>query len=606
MRDLGWGLAPVILMLVLALSGCGPEAQVPEYYAPLKNAEYVSKDATIAVRYGPEVTAAVLSKLRFIVRGAQSGLHPGSSILADDHRTVIFKPDQPFTQGEQAKVDVNGLRLDSGRGYIGLSYNFTVSQHQESGTVTSLVPNPPDVKPRSAFPDFLTVPQDIPHFSVSTLSDDPSEGDIFVAPFYWTKTSVGSYLLILDGRGRLVYYKSMADDLGAFDFKRQPNGMLSYFDQLTSTYVLMNSNYQVIDTYHAGNGYVADLHDFQLLPDGNALLMAYDAQTIDMSEIVQDGKPNALVTGLIIQELDPSKNVIFEWRSWDHFSISDSTSDLTSQQIDLVHGNSLAVTNDGNLLLSSRNQCEITKINLHTGVVMWRLGGKAGTFQFEDGEPFAYQHDVRQLPDGEITVFDNQGTPSRPDASHGLAYRVDPVSQTALQVWSYTHNPEVFATFMGNTQVLPDSNIFLSWGSPFTKGPYAYVSMTEVSPQGETLFELSFDKPYVSYRAFRSPWHAAPLTKPVLAYKSDADQLTLGYSWNGSTDVAGYRVFGGSSPDSMSVMETVAKTDFEDQSVFTDLPSGECYFQVAALDSGGLEMARSKEISTDARLCPLD
>jgi hypothetical protein len=136
-----------------------------------------------------------------------------------------------------------------------------------------------------------------------------------VAPYYWTKTTVGSYLLILNDQGQLVYYQSVANDLAALDFKQQPNGLLSYYDQKDSTFYLMNSHYQVVDSYRAGNGYVADLHDFQILPNGNALLMAYDAVTVNMSKIVAGGKKDATVTGLVIQELDPSKNVIFEWRS---------------------------------------------------------------------------------------------------------------------------------------------------------------------------------------------------------------------------------------------------------------------------------------------------
>jgi hypothetical protein len=599
-----WGLLVGVAVLALGLSGCGSEASPPEYFSPLRNAEFVSKAATIAIRFGPVVTEAVVKKLGFIVRGRESGLHSGKAILADDQQTVIFEPDLPFAPGEQVKVDINGVRLGAGATFSGLSYTFTVSQHQESGTVASLTPDPPDNPPRSAFPEFLTVPQDIPHFGVPTPSEASSEGDIFVAPFYWTKTTVGSYLLILDGHGRLVYYKSMADDLGAFDFKVQPNGQLTYYDQAKAAYHVMDSHYQIVDSYRAGNGYSTDLHDFQLMPNGDALLMAYDAQTIDMSKVVQGGKPDALVTGLIIQELDPSKNVIFEWRSWDHFSLFDSTSDLTTQDVDLVHGNSLALASDGNLLLSSRNQSEITKINLQTGDVMWRLGGKANMFQFADGEPFAYQHDVRQLPDGTITVFDNQGTPADPEASHALAYRVDLASKTARRVWGYTHDPEIFATFMGNTQALPDGNMFLSWGSPSTKEPYAYVSMTEVTPQGQTLFELSFDKPYVSYRAFRFPWHAEPETVPDLAFNVQGDGLTLGYSWNGATEVASYRVLVGSSTVSLQTLQVVDKTDFETQSKFTGLPSGECYFQVAALDARGQEMARSKVISTDDQRCP--
>jgi hypothetical protein len=367
----------------------------------------------------------------------------------------------------------------------------------------------------------------------------------------------------------------------------------------------MNSHYQVVDSYQAGDGYVADLHDLQILPNGNALLMAYDAVTVDMSKIVPGGKKDATVTGLVIQELDSSKNVIFEWRSWDHFSFSDSTSSLTEQDIDLVHGNALALANDGNLLLSSRNLSEITKIDLQTGKVIWRLGGKANMFKFINGQPFAYQHDVRQLPNGDITVFDNHGTMNNPAPSRGLEYKVEEANKTVTQAWEFSHDPSVFATFMGNFERLPDGNTMLSWGAPSTKPGFAYVTMTEATPDKKPLFELSFDQPYVSYRAFRFPWQGFPDTQPALAYEADGNTLTLGYSWNGATEVAGYQVFGGDSPQTLGLIDVKTKTDFETQSHLVSPPAGECYFQVAAMDRSGKEMARSKVISTNNVNCPL-
>ena len=54
--------------------------------------------------------------------------------------------------------------------------------------------------------------------------------------------------------------------------------------------IVMNSHYQVVNTYQAGDGYSADLHDLQILPNGNALLMVYDAETVDMSKIVAGRK----------------------------------------------------------------------------------------------------------------------------------------------------------------------------------------------------------------------------------------------------------------------------------------------------------------------------
>src|SRR5271157_4947959 len=68
-----------------------PQALAPQYYSPLQNAKYVSKAATIVVRYGPVLSDQNLDELKFIIRGSESGLHAGQIILADDHKTVIFK-----------------------------------------------------------------------------------------------------------------------------------------------------------------------------------------------------------------------------------------------------------------------------------------------------------------------------------------------------------------------------------------------------------------------------------------------------------------------------------------------------------------------------------
>jgi hypothetical protein len=52
------------------------------------------------------------------------------------------------------------------------------------------------------------------------------EGIFFVAPFYWGGSSIGSYLLILDNDGQIIYYKYVGDQLFGFDFKPLPGGYL--------------------------------------------------------------------------------------------------------------------------------------------------------------------------------------------------------------------------------------------------------------------------------------------------------------------------------------------------------------------------------------------
>ncbi len=482
-------------------------------------------------------------------------------------------------------------------------YTFTVAANQQPGTVTSS--SVPPTKPQSAFPNDLTLPQDLPHYTVSKTSSNNGDGYIFVSPFFWGGSTVGSYLLILDQQGQIVYYHSMANDLAGFDFKELPNGMLSYYDQKTQTINILNSHYQVVNTYPAEDGYIADLHDFQINSDGYAFLMAYDVETVDMSKVVQGGLPNSAVTGLVIQELDPSKNVIFEWRSWDHFSFTDSQVGLVGPQIDLIHGNGLALTSDGNLLLSSRNLSEITKINLQTGDIMWRLGGKANQFQFVNDQGFAFQHNVSQLPNGDITLFDNHGTDQNPTASRAVEYQIDVTKKTVTKVWEYTHNPPAFTDYMGDVQRLPDGNTFIGWGNTVPSSNYAFASITELGPDNQTIFELSFDQPYVSYRASIAPWQGDPLTSPALAFKGDASSLTLGYSWNGATDVASLNIFDGDATGAMSLVDQQNKSGFETQSHLTNLPSSQCYFQAAAIDKNGNELARSPVISTNGTLCPL-
>jgi hypothetical protein len=80
------------------------------------------------------------------------------------------------------------MRLSSGVAYQPLDYTFTVATNQQPGTVAfNAVPTS---MPQSAFPVDLTLPQDSPHYSVSVSSPaTASEGDIFVAPFYWTAST---------------------------------------------------------------------------------------------------------------------------------------------------------------------------------------------------------------------------------------------------------------------------------------------------------------------------------------------------------------------------------------------------------------------------------
>lgn len=340
-----------------------------------------------------------------------------------------------------------------------------------------------------------TIPADFPGITV-VVNDNPAPGKIFISPIS-RGTPRFSYLAILDENFYPAYYQRRTGSMS--DFKMHPNGLLTFFDREVRCFYAMNESYAIIDSFRCGNGFVTDGHDVLLLPNGGALLMAYDDSTINMSTIVPGGHPAARVSGLIIQELDSNKNVVFEWTSWNHFAITDATHEnLTASTIDYVHANAFEIDTDGNILLSSRHMDEITKINRANGTIIWRLGGINNQFTFiNDSTRFSYQHDVRRLPNGNITLFDN-GNYHSPPFSRAVEYHLDEQQMTVELVWEYRNNPDIYAFATGNAQRLPNGNTFISWGTTNI--------ITEVRPDGAKAMELILSPLFTNYRTFRFPW----------------------------------------------------------------------------------------------------
>lgn len=436
-------------------------------------------------------------------------------------------------------------------------------------------------------PAYVTLPTDFPGYEVPVRVDSSMPGYVFLGSYRYNDYSTSdAYLLIVDDDGEPVYYKHMAPIVTILDFKRQPNGWLTFFVPRENAFFAMDSSYSLVAKYEAGNGRLADLHDFQLLPNGHALLLAYDQRRVDMSAIVPGGHPAAVVTGLVIQELDPNGNVVFEWESWDHIDITDTNQDLTAEMVDYVHGNSVEVDYDGNLLISSRHLDEVTKISRSTGEVLWRLGGKQNDFTFTNDEGFCYQHDARRTSPNNIMIYDN-GVCHRPRYSRAVEYLIDEENMTATRVWEYRNTPDTYAVAMGNSQRLPNGNTMIGWGS--SSAPV----LTEVTPYGSKVFELHQEASVGSYRAFRFEWQGFPQTPPTLVARPDGGGARLYYSWNGATEVARWQVWGGTDPDALALLEMRNRDGFETTSVLSRVPPGPYFVRVVPLDARGQALTPS-------------
>jgi len=489
---------------ILLVFGSSPAAEQEvsiQYQSPLPNAKYVNPRSTIIIRPFGLVDGRTVTDRLFRVIGSATGVINGSVYLSSDQQTVIFKPESEFAQGETVTVELRSeLRLRDGNLVRGTNFTFQVSSTPHSDSAEDWhdfteVPNQfgstPGTHSHAGRRD--TLPLDFPNITASTFGVT-APGKLFLANMRFNGT-YAPYLMILENSGQPVFYRALQDR--AWDFKIQPNGMMTYYDSFSRTYLVMDSLFQIVDTIRCGNGYSTDVHELRILPNGNALLMSYDPQVVDMSQIVPGGDTAAVVTGLVIQELDIRKNVIFQWRSWDHFQITDAVNvNFTAHTIDYVHGNAIEVEWDGNLLVSCRHMDEVTKINRATGGIMWRWGGRNNQFTFvNDSLHFKWQHAVRRIASGNYTMFDN-GVWRPTQFSRAVEYQLDETAMTATLVWEYRQSPDVFGGALGYVQRLQNGNTLIGWGSTTP-------SVTEVAPDGSKVFELTFDTGMYSYRAYR-------------------------------------------------------------------------------------------------------
>lgn len=343
-------------------------------------------------------------------------------------------------------------------------------------------------------------------------SNNPTSGKLFMSNVRFDQQPFTPYLLIVNNDGTVFWSRQM--NTTAFDFKIQPNGLLTYISvdyrtnlHLNRAFYSLDSNYNITDSFKVvsptTDTFWTDTHELKVLPNGNALILGFDWRQVNMSVIVQGGHPNATVEGYVIQEFDENDSLVFEWNSFEYFLIQDAVhEDLTGAYVNPVHMNAIEPDNDGNILVSSRSLSEITKINRQTGEIIWRLGGVRNQFNFINDSGFSYQHDIRRLPNGNITLFDN-GNFNSPQESRAVEYQLDEVNRICTRVWEYRHNPPIYALAMGSVQRFSNGNTLISWGT-------ANPTITEVTPSGQIALEMTLPQGLFTYRTFKGNWNPTP------------------------------------------------------------------------------------------------
>ena len=306
---------------------------------------------------------------------------------------------------------------------------------------------------------------------------------------------------LFDNYGNEVYLDTNSTLFGGNYCKLLSNGYWSIYKD--SKYHIYNQNMEFIETINLNVGYLVDVHDMNVLPNGHYILICVENRTMDLSQIVEGGNPNATVIGAHLYETDKDGTVYWTWSSFDNFNILDVTSeiDLTQPIVPFTHANSVTAAPDGNIILSCRNLDEITKINKATGDIIWRWGGKEcknNEFVFINDTidgffGFSHQHSISILPNGNFLFYDNGNMRPEP-FSRAVEYRLDEENMTAEKVWEYRSIPDGYYSAKGSVQRLDNGNTFINWGED---------KITEVRPDKSVAFEMRSSIYYPVYRAFR-------------------------------------------------------------------------------------------------------
>jgi len=432
-----------------------------------------------------------------------------------------------------------------------------------------------------------------PVVSVTANNPGTSPGDVFLTPTHGYGQTGN---MILDPQGRLLWFHPVpkGDDATNFQvesYRGQP--VLVWWEGQVPPQLgvgfgrdeIVDTSYRKVATVNAGNGFQADLHDFQITPSGSAFLTAYSLVSANLSSA--GGPGNGILQDAILQEVDiPTGLVMFEWHAYGHVALYDSYARAprySNDPYDFFHINSISLDSwgDGDFLVSSRNTWASYEIDHVTGSILWRLGGKHSSFKMGPGTGTAYQHDVRWQPDRTLTIFDNGSVPKVHSQSRILRERIDWAHRSVSLVGRFVGG--ISSGSQGNAQVQANGNTFVGWGEE----PY----MTEFGPAGQTLFSARFPSPGQSYRAYRFPWSATPASRPAIAVKAGAGSSATVYaSWNGATGVSAWRVLAGASSSSLAPVAQAPWSGFE-----TAVPVGTAagFFAVQALGGEGQVLGTS-------------
>lgn len=276
-------------------------------------------------------------------------------------------------------------------------------------------------------------------------------------------------------------------------------GEFVWYNYALRKWTVVNDEFEPLDTLTQSFPNDDDYHDVHLFEDGTYLVVMLQHIEMDLSSL--GGLSEVEVLNPYMVHLDQDENILREWSGLEQLPIDAAIDNLLWPTVDYLHWNAVQFDVHGGLLLSFRNRSQIVRLRPDDWSVHWKLGGVETDFVLDDPgwEGFHVQHDVHDLGDGRILLFDNNIFTQSEYLSRALELELDTVNFTAQRVWHFAHPDLVYGAAQGSAIRLDNGNTLIGWG---TAGlPQNGSRVTEVTPDGQIAFDVRFAPGASLYRA---------------------------------------------------------------------------------------------------------
>lgn len=441
-------------------------------------------------------------------------LYPGFDPAISDYVTRCGAGPVTVTVAAPSGTDVavGGASAHTGRFTQGV--DLTAGERFEISTTTS---------GRTSTFHVRCLPDDFPTWTYNRPGD-PSASFYITTPQNVATPSgqpAPLYIAIFDDHGVPVWWKQAT---GGTDAKLFPDGTLgwgmteqgTFNSSPTSGFEIHRLDGSLVHTWRA-IGAPTDFHDFQLLPNGNALIGAYPARpgTLDLTAYGGPSTNGTLLDGEI-QEVTADGTKVWSWSTKDHIDPSETPArwragwvyglplslDDGRQGFDWAHLNSIHQVGS-TVVVSFRHLDAVYAINKDDGEIIWKLGGTPTSKSLAvrgdpESNPLGGQHDARLLPDGTVTIYDNNSMEHA--APRAVRYRIDLGARTATMLESANDPHVATSPCCGSATELADGSWLVSWGGTLV--------ISELGPSGDRRFDLTFTSKKGS---FGTSYRVAPI-----------------------------------------------------------------------------------------------